>query len=215
MFVSRISCRSAFSAARRATLRDAAGLPSFESGTGGRTANACNAIISPPLSYKKVRCFIWVDILEQTAFAVLRTRNLMHCWRSRSARQRHTHAGVCTRPQGEAADRQGHPRILGYAGERAGRGHLLGWRGCRAARRYPDPAVAFLTIKHKADAGIVISASHNSFEYNGIKIFAGNGYKLPDETEARIEDLIDDFESIPKMTHEKIGRVLKKARSTR
>ena len=73
----------------------------------------------------------------------------------------------------------------------------------------PTPAVAFLTIKHKADAGIVISASHNSFEYNGIKIFAGNGYKLPDETEARIEDLIDDFESIPKMTHEKIGRVLK------
>lgn len=73
----------------------------------------------------------------------------------------------------------------------------------------PTPAVAFLTIKHKADAGIVISASHNSFEYNGIKIFAGNGYKLPDETEARIEDLIDDFESIPKMTHEKIGRVIK------
>ena len=73
----------------------------------------------------------------------------------------------------------------------------------------PTPAVAFLTIKHKADAGIVISASHNSFEYNGIKIFAGNGYKLPDEAEARIEDLSDDFESIPKMTHEKIGRVLK------
>ena len=62
----------------------------------------------------------------------------------------------------------------------------------------PTPAVAFLTIKHKADAGIVISASHNSFEYNGIKIFAGNGYKLPDETEARIEDLIDDFESTQK-----------------
>ena len=73
----------------------------------------------------------------------------------------------------------------------------------------PTPAVAFLTIKHKADAGIVISASHNSFEYNGIKIFAGNGYKLPDAIEAKIEDLIDDFESIPKMTHEKLGRVIK------
>ncbi|MGI6181190.1 MAG: phosphoglucosamine mutase [Agathobaculum sp.] len=72
----------------------------------------------------------------------------------------------------------------------------------------PTPAVAFLTIKHKADAGIVISASHNSFEYNGIKIFAGNGYKLPDETEAKIEDLIDNFESIPKVTHEKLGRVI-------
>ncbi len=73
----------------------------------------------------------------------------------------------------------------------------------------PTPAVAFLTIKHKADAGIVISASHNSFEHNGIKIFAGNGYKLPDEIEAKIEELIDNFESIPKMTHEKVGRVLK------
>ena len=70
----------------------------------------------------------------------------------------------------------------------------------------PTPAVAFLTIKHKADAGIVISASHNSFEYNGIKIFAGNGYKLPDETEVKIEDLIDDFESIPKMTHVRPAR---------
>nr|WP_297174156.1 phosphoglucosamine mutase [uncultured Agathobaculum sp.] len=72
----------------------------------------------------------------------------------------------------------------------------------------PTPAVAYLTIKHKADAGIVISASHNSFEYNGIKIFAGNGYKLPDETEAKIEDLIDDLEAIPRATHEKLGRVL-------
>ena len=78
----------------------------------------------------------------------------------------------------------------------------------------PTPAVAYLVEKYKADAGVMISASHNSYEYNGIKIFSGDGYKLPDETEARIEDLIDDFESIPKMTHEKIGRVLK-ARSTR
>ena len=59
----------------------------------------------------------------------------------------------------------------------------------------PTPAVAYLTIKHKADAGI--------------KIFAGNGYKLPDAIEAKIEDLIDDYESIPRMTHDKIGRVLK------
>lgn len=73
----------------------------------------------------------------------------------------------------------------------------------------PTPAVAFLTIKHKADAGIVVSASHNSFEYNGIKIFASNGYKLPDEIEASIEALIDDYCSIPKVTHEKVGRVLR------
>lgn len=75
----------------------------------------------------------------------------------------------------------------------------------------PTPAIAYLTIKHKADAGIVISASHNSFEYNGIKIFAGTGYKLSDESEAKVEALIDDFDSIPKVSHEKLGCVIKSA----
>lgn len=54
----------------------------------------------------------------------------------------------------------------------------------------PTPAVAYLTLKEKADAGIMISASHNSFEFNGIKIFGNKGYKLPDEMEEKIEDLI-------------------------
>ena len=54
----------------------------------------------------------------------------------------------------------------------------------------PTPAVAFLTKYYEADAGVVISASHNSFEYNGIKFFNGDGYKLTDEIEERIEDLI-------------------------
>lgn len=54
----------------------------------------------------------------------------------------------------------------------------------------PTPAVAYLVEKYKADAGIMISASHNSFEYNGIKIFSGDGFKLPDELEERIEDII-------------------------
>lgn len=73
----------------------------------------------------------------------------------------------------------------------------------------PTPAIAYLTIKHKADAGIVISASHNSYEYNGIKIFAGSGYKLSDELEGKIEALIDDFDSVPRASHEKLGRVIK------
>ncbi len=55
----------------------------------------------------------------------------------------------------------------------------------------PTPAVAFLTMDMKADAAIMISASHNPFEDNGIKIFQGNGLKLPDAAEARIEALID------------------------
>ncbi|MCR5798604.1 MAG: phosphoglucosamine mutase [Lachnospiraceae bacterium] len=54
----------------------------------------------------------------------------------------------------------------------------------------PTPAVAYLTKKYKVDAGVVISASHNPVEFNGIKFFDGNGYKLPDEMEDEIEALI-------------------------
>ena len=54
----------------------------------------------------------------------------------------------------------------------------------------PTPAVAYLTRKYKADAGIVISASHNSYEYNGIKIFNSDGYKLRDEIEDDIEKIV-------------------------
>jgi len=54
----------------------------------------------------------------------------------------------------------------------------------------PTPAVAFITQSMRADAGIVISASHNPYFDNGIKIFSRTGYKLPDEMEAEIEDLV-------------------------
>lgn len=54
----------------------------------------------------------------------------------------------------------------------------------------PTPAVAFLVKKYRANAGIMISASHNSFEFNGIKIFGENGYKLPDKVESVIEKIV-------------------------
>lgn len=54
------------------------------------------------------------------------------------------------------------------------------------------PAVAYLTKEKKVDAGIMISASHNPAKDNGLKVFAGNGYKLPDEVELEIERLMDD-----------------------
>lgn len=54
----------------------------------------------------------------------------------------------------------------------------------------PTPAVAYLTNKYKVDAGVVISASHNPMEFNGIKLFDGSGYKLPDALEDEIEALI-------------------------
>lgn len=54
----------------------------------------------------------------------------------------------------------------------------------------PTPAIAFLTRSLRADAGVVISASHNPYQDNGIKFFSNEGFKLPDELEARIEQLI-------------------------
>ncbi len=54
----------------------------------------------------------------------------------------------------------------------------------------PTPGIAFLTSSMRVDAGIVISASHNPFQDNGIKIFSGDGFKLPDEKELAIEDMI-------------------------
>ena len=72
----------------------------------------------------------------------------------------------------------------------------------------PTPAVAYLVRKYKADAGVVISASHNPMEFNGIKIFAGTGYKLPDEVENQIEAHIDNgCKDIPLATGEGVGAV--------
>ena len=59
----------------------------------------------------------------------------------------------------------------------------------------PTPAIAFITQSMRADAGIVISASHNPYEDNGIKIFDRYGYKLPDEEEIRIEEMMQNGES--------------------
>jgi phosphoglucosamine mutase len=56
----------------------------------------------------------------------------------------------------------------------------------------PTPGIAFLTRSMRADAGVVISASHNPFQDNGIKFFSRDGYKLDDETECRIEGLVFD-----------------------
>ena len=55
----------------------------------------------------------------------------------------------------------------------------------------PTPAVAYLTRKLKADAGVVISASHNTFEFNGIKYFSNKGTKIPDSLEEEIEEVMD------------------------
>lgn len=72
----------------------------------------------------------------------------------------------------------------------------------------PTPAIAYLVRTHGYDAGVVISASHNSFEHNGIKFFSKDGYKLSDATEERIERIIlDNAETIMCPTHENIGHI--------
>ena len=59
----------------------------------------------------------------------------------------------------------------------------------------PTPGVAYLTGLYGCDAGVMISASHNTYEYNGIKFFSGDGYKLPDSVEDEIEDVINNLDS--------------------
>ena len=61
----------------------------------------------------------------------------------------------------------------------------------------PTPAVAFLVGKYKADAGVMLTASHNPCEFNGIKIFSGDGYKLPDALEEQIEAIVLDHVATP------------------
>lgn len=72
----------------------------------------------------------------------------------------------------------------------------------------PTPAIAYLTRKHKVDAGVVISASHNPMEFNGIKFFNGAGYKLSDQLEDEIEALIvNNMKDVPIPTGSGIGRI--------
>lgn len=73
----------------------------------------------------------------------------------------------------------------------------------------PTPAVSYLVKKYNADAGIMISASHNSFEFNGIKFFNKDGYKLTDEIEDSIEKLVESNEELSLPIGEKLGKILK------
>ena len=81
----------------------------------------------------------------------------------------------------------------------------------------PTPAIAYLTRFYEADAGVVISASHNTVEYNGIKFFDKNGYKLPDAIEDKMEEIVlhglpEGFEA---PVGEKVGRPVRQRNATR
>ena len=74
----------------------------------------------------------------------------------------------------------------------------------------PTPGIAFITASMRADAGVVISASHNPYQDNGIKFFARDGFKLPDELELQIEDLIfsDRIDSL-RPTADDVGKAFR------
>ena len=72
----------------------------------------------------------------------------------------------------------------------------------------PTPGGAWITVDRGADAGIVISASHNPFEHNGIKIFDGRGFKLSDALEEEIEEIILGHVEVPLKTHGDLGQVI-------
>src|SRR5947208_14156113 len=74
----------------------------------------------------------------------------------------------------------------------------------------PTPGIAFITWSMRADAGVVISASHNPYQDNGIKIFAWDGFKLPDKVEVRMEEMISNGETEQnRPTASKIGKAFR------
>ena len=102
-------------------------------------------------------------------------------------------AAVLTEEEGQPSPhhhRQGHPHFLRYAGIGPDGRYLLRRRRRDASGHHPHPGGGFPDGAAAADAGIVISASHNPYAYNGIKVFNAQGYKLSDEMEGRVEDLI-------------------------
>ena len=70
----------------------------------------------------------------------------------------------------------------------------------------PTPGIAYMTVSMRADAGVVISASHNEFEDNGIKFFGGDGFKLPDEVELQMEALVFDQSRLTVARGRDLGR---------
>ncbi|NLW11300.1 MAG: phosphoglucosamine mutase, partial [Clostridiaceae bacterium] len=80
----------------------------------------------------------------------------------------------------------------------------------------PTPGIAYLVRKYKCDAGVMISASHNSFEFNGIKFFSSKGYKLPDEVEDKIEALIKSYdENAERPIGDQLGHRIEKKNASR
>ena len=111
----------------------------------------------------------------------------------------------------------------GYAHQRVRCWSLRWWRAFAAWVRgrcwvdvLPTPGIAYLTRYYQADAGAVISASHNTVEYNGIKFFDKNGCKLPDAVEDRIEEIIRNGDPNMKFpVGDRVGRPVRQRNAQR
>src|SRR5580658_1105705 len=102
-------------------------------------------------------------------------------------------------------------RLSGYMLEQAMASGICSMGGrAMLSGPMPTPAIAHLTVSMRADAGIVISASHNPYQDNGIKVFGADGFKLPDGAESEIESFIEDDRLLGKRsTGPGIGRAEK------
>ena len=102
-------------------------------------------------------------------------------------------------------------RLSGYMFETALCGGVCSMGAdCWLCGPLPTPGIAHITASMRADAGVVISASHNPYQDNGIKIFAGDGFKLPDETEVELERLMESGELDEARSHpDKVGKALR------
>ncbi|HUE90635.1 phosphoglucosamine mutase [Pseudomonas sp.] len=112
-------------------------------------------------------------------------------------------AGMAFRKQGKCRILIGKDtRISGYMFESAlEAGLAAAGADVQLLGPMPTPAIAYLTRTFQADAGIVISASHNPYDDNGIKFFSSQGTKLPDEVELMIEELLDQPMTVVESTH--------------
>jgi phosphoglucosamine mutase len=131
---------------------------------------------------------------------------------------------------GELAFRLGRAAVIALTEQGESRPHIVVGRDTRASGEFLEaalaagicsaggdavllgvcttPSVAFLTPDLRAEAGAVISASHNPAEWNGIKFFGSTGYKLPDEVEAEIEEIVERDPG-PRPTGRGVGRILR------
>ena len=173
--------------------------------TRSTTKRASNSNPPPPVSAPPVRKLFGTDGIRGTANThpmtpeiAMRVGAAITWWASRGGRSARIVVGKDTRLSGYMIETALAAGICAQGGRVMLTGPL------------PTPAIAYIVQSMRADAGVVISASHNPYEDNGIKIFGPDGFKLPDEAEAELESLMDDLRLVhARRTEGGVGRAMK------